>query len=525
LLEAGAITLEQGVDGHHYIRASVKREGRTISRAVEKLAFNEQERPKKDGLEWFVSAPGKVILFGEHAVVHGVTALAASVDLRCYGLTGSRYDSKVSVNFVDLGNFYQEWDIASLPWDAASYVPPGTDHPDELDTKLLDAISARALSPSSSHDNPTGRNAALTFLYLYMTICPKPGTSSHGGPPAIHFSARGALPVGAGLGSSASFSSCAASAILLVTKRIAVPPLPAPSRPPRAEGEEDPGHVHVSHAGRRAIPQSTAGEVNKWAFVAEKVLHGNPSGVDNSVAVFGGALAYTRPGFTRKSGMEPIQGFKSLRFLLINTKVPRNTKALVAGVGLKKQNEPELVTGILDSIQDISDEARRILADPELSRERQIEGIGKLITENHAFLRELGVSHPSLEAVKTKTASYNLQTKLTGAGGGGCAVTLIPDDFADENLKELIADLYKDGFEAYVTSVGGSGLGILSPYDPALHRGFAPATPPETPDDGHEDVEGTEDDTSSEPLRSPFERMSSDEFIHWAEGRGRWLFV
>lgn len=51
-----------------------------------------------------------------------------------------------------------------------------------------------------------------------------------------------------------------------------------------------------------------AEEVNRWAFVAEKILHGNPSGVDNSVAVYGGALAYTRSGFQRKSGMEAIQG-------------------------------------------------------------------------------------------------------------------------------------------------------------------------------------------------------------------------
>lgn len=75
LLEAGAITLEQEKEGHHYIRASVKREGHAISRAVEKLAYNELERPKKDNQEWFVSAPGKVILFGEHAVVHGVVSL------------------------------------------------------------------------------------------------------------------------------------------------------------------------------------------------------------------------------------------------------------------------------------------------------------------------------------------------------------------------------------------------------------------------------------------------------------------
>lgn len=41
----------------------------------------------------------------------------------------------------------------------------------------------------------------------------------------------------------------------------------------------------------------------------------------------------------------------------------------------------------------------------------------------------MGVSHASLEAIKAKTAAspYRMSTKLTGAGGGGCAVTLIPD--------------------------------------------------------------------------------------------------
>lgn len=204
------------------------------------------------------------------------------------------------MNFVDLGNFYHEWDIDSLPWDAASPIPPNTDHPETLDPKLMDAISTGAL-PTSTHNDPTARNAALTFLYLYMKMC----HDSHR--PSVHFSARSTLPVGAGLGSSASYSTCAASTLLLLTKRISVPPLPAPTR--ASESDDDPGHLHVSHEGRRAVPAITAEEINKWAFVAEKVLHGNPSGVDNSVAVFGGALAYTRPGFTRKGGMEPIQGY------------------------------------------------------------------------------------------------------------------------------------------------------------------------------------------------------------------------
>jgi len=111
--------------------------------------------------------------------------------------------------------------------------------------------------------------------------------------------------VGAGLGSSASFSACTATALLLLHQRISLPPLPEPSRTP---DEDDPGHVHLSHEGRRALPLQVAEEVNHWAFVAEKILHGNPSGVDNSVAVYGGALTYTRQGFGRKSGMEGIQG-------------------------------------------------------------------------------------------------------------------------------------------------------------------------------------------------------------------------
>lgn len=81
LLEAGAITLAAGADEQQrYVRASIVQEGHAISRAVEKLAFNDkaslgthQQRP--ENREWFVSAPGKVILFGEHAVVHGVVSL------------------------------------------------------------------------------------------------------------------------------------------------------------------------------------------------------------------------------------------------------------------------------------------------------------------------------------------------------------------------------------------------------------------------------------------------------------------
>jgi mevalonate kinase len=241
--------------------------------------------------------------------------VAASVDLRCYGLATPRNDGKLSVHFADIDNFYREWDIESLPWDAVTPIAAGQEHPDVLDQVLMDAIVAgplKDIDETAKH----AKTAGLAFLYMYLMlshfkryvdvmylICS--GSPPHR--PSFNFTARATLPVGAGLGSSASFSTCAATALLLVNRAITLPPSPQPTS--TASGSAAP-HVHVSHQGRRFIPPSIAEYVNKWAFVAEKVLHGNPSGVDNSVAVFGGALGYTRAGFGfgGKAGMEQIQG-------------------------------------------------------------------------------------------------------------------------------------------------------------------------------------------------------------------------
>ena len=74
-MQAGAITFA----ANDYVRIP-----NPISRAVEKLAFGEaQTARQRANREWFVSAPGKVILFGEHAVVHGVVS-----DFIVHGLDG-----------------------------------------------------------------------------------------------------------------------------------------------------------------------------------------------------------------------------------------------------------------------------------------------------------------------------------------------------------------------------------------------------------------------------------------------------
>lgn len=68
-----------------------------------------------------------------------------------------------------MGSFYYEWEIDKLPWDAVTSVPVGGQHPDILDAKLMEAIDKRAL-PAPSEENSKARNAAWTFLYLYMIM-------------------------------------------------------------------------------------------------------------------------------------------------------------------------------------------------------------------------------------------------------------------------------------------------------------------------------------------------------------------
>ena len=139
--------------------------------------------------------------------------------------------------------------------------------------------------------------------------------------------------------------------------------------------------------------------------------------------------------------------FSSIKLLLTNTLVPRDTKSLVAAVSAKRLVNPEIVDPVLDAIQIISDKARGLLGGREsvdrssLIKELAVsrlntlrasadeDGPQALIRENQGHLVMLGVSHPSLEMVVSATSShpFDLSTKLTGAGGGGCALTLIPD--------------------------------------------------------------------------------------------------
>lgn len=86
-----------------------------------------------------------------------------------------------------------------------------------------------------------------------------------------------------------------------------------------------------------------------------------------------------------------------------------------------------------------------------------------LFSINHSLLDSLGVSHKSLNDICfTLQKHYNLNTKLTGAGGGGCAITLIPKKIVEvgllPNIIKTLEDLPNYNFECFKTTIGAEGL-------------------------------------------------------------------
>ncbi|XP_009246503.2 mevalonate kinase isoform X12 [Pongo abelii] len=337
-----------------------------------------------------VSAPGKVILHGEHAVVHGKVALAVALNLRTFLRLEPHSNGKVDLSLPNIG-IKRAWDVAGLQSLDTSFLEQGdvtTPTPEQVE-KLKDVAGL----PDDCA--VTERLAVLAFLYLYLSICRKQRAL-----PSLDIIVWSELPPGAGLGSSAAYSVCLAAALLTVCEEI-----PNPLK----DGD------CVNRWTREDLEL-----INKWAFQGERVIHGNPSGVDNAVSTWGGALRY------HQGKISSLKRSPALQILLTNTKVPRNTRALVAGVRNRLLKFPEIVAPLLTSIDAISLECERVLGEMgEAPAPEQYLVLEELIDMNQHHLNALGVGHASLDQLCQVTRARGLHSKLTGAGGGGCGITLL----------------------------------------------------------------------------------------------------
>lgn len=131
----------------------------------------------------------------------------------------------------------------------------------------------------------------------------------------------------------------------------------------------------------------------------------------------------------RSGELTRIKSNMPLRMLITNTKVGRNTKALVAGVSERTLRHPNAMTAVFTAVDSISNELSSILqssARDEITITENEEKLSELMEMNQGLLQCMGVSHSSIETVLRTTLKFKLASKLTGAGGGGCVLTLLP---------------------------------------------------------------------------------------------------
>uniref|UniRef100_A0A672T387 mevalonate kinase n=1 Tax=Sinocyclocheilus grahami TaxID=75366 RepID=A0A672T387_SINGR len=342
--------------------------------------------------EFFVSAPGKVILHGEHSVVHGKVALAVSLNLRTYLRLQSTSSGEVCINLPNIDTFLS-WEITALQPLLAG-CKAEQDDLKELDADLLKRL--REFTGFSDDSTDTRSMAVLAFLYMYLTVFAESLAS-------ITVSVWSELPTGAGLGSSAAYNVCLSAALLSARGTI------SSSLTPQQE------------SARWSKEEMEL--INRWAFMGEKIIHGIPSGVDNAVGTWGGFLRYHAGNIT------PLSWVPILRILLTNTKVPRSTKVLVSGV---KDKINKVVNG----------------SPPPL----------------HVFISGGTLQGPSaeyplsLDTLCRVTLARGLHSKLTGAGGGGCGITLLRPETDNSVIQSTIEELKACGFDCWETSIGAPGV-------------------------------------------------------------------
>ncbi|KAM3430126.1 hypothetical protein NHJ13734_007887 [Beauveria thailandica] len=393
---------------------------------------------------FMVSAPGKVVFFGEHSVVYGKPAIAAAISLRSYlhVTTLSKSRRTVSLRFPDI-DLIHSWNIDDLPWSIfhradkkKSYYSLVT----ELDPELIDALQPHLDVVSLDHPEETRKvhkNTASAFLYLFLSL----------GMPSFYgclYTLRSTIPIGAGLGSSASISVCMSAALLLQLRTLSGPHPDQPHEEARLQVER----------------------INRWAFVSEMCIHGNPSGVDNTVATQGKAVVFQRTDDAKPPTVRPLWDFPELPLLLVDTKQPKSTAHEVAKVRKLRDSHPKLINSILDAMDRVTLSASAVIDHKDFDEEKEesLQKVGELMNINHGLLVSLGVSHPRLERVRELIDHEGIGwTKLTGAGGGGCSITLLRPGVDRAKVVKMEKHMENENYAMFETTLGGDGVGVLWP--------------------------------------------------------------
>jgi mevalonate kinase len=176
------------------------------------------------------------------------------------------------------------------------------------------------------------------------------------------------------------------------------------------------------------------------AMAWERVFHGNPSGVDAAVAARGGCV-YFRKG----EALERVRVRGGLHLCVGNTGVASSTKSMVDAVARLRARRPEIVEKSFEAVRALVNNARLAIEAGDRF------ALGRLMDLNQMLLGGLFVSSPEIERMCGLARDAGaLGAKLTGAGGGGSVVALVPSSAVSD---AVLAAWRVDGFAGFAASV------------------------------------------------------------------------
>jgi len=198
--------------------------------------------------------------------------------------------------------------------------------------------------------------------------------------------------------------------------------------------------------------------VNELAFECEKIAHGTPSGIDNTLSVYGQTMLF-------RAGEQPLRRIielpESAELVVGISGIESLTAATVARVRKAREQHPALYEEIFDQIDSL------VLQGVDALVEHRLETLGELMNVCQGLLNAMQVSSWELEEMIQIARRHGaLGAKLTGGGGGGSIIALCPPE---PGAAERIAGGLKDsGYQAMRVRLGGNGSGeIYADGDPA----------------------------------------------------------
>ena len=197
----------------------------------------------------------------------------------------------------------------------------------------------------------------------------------------------------------------------------------------------------IGVAVARAIdPQATDATVTDCAMAWERVFHGNPSGIDAAVAASGGCVF-----FEKGSSLEPVRVRGGLTLCVGSTGIASSTKSMVQSVARMRERRPEVVAKAFEGIRSLVVNARLAIEAGDRF------ALGRLMDLNQMLLSGLFVSSQEIERMcDLARAAGAMGAKLTGAGGGGSVIALVPS----VGVAGKVIDAWRgEGFDGFATKV------------------------------------------------------------------------